>query len=94
MALWISWLPLQLIASRANRVSRIRLTWPHTGPMMAPAMNNNPKTTHSGPKINLRFRTKKELEQLRRIAREAGVSLNSFIRAAAIKAGNAQEDYK
>ena len=42
--------------------------WPYSGF----AMTNTPK-------INLRFRTRKEYDQIRREAKKAGQSLNSFI---------------
>jgi uncharacterized protein (DUF1778 family) len=32
-----------------------------------------------GPKINLRFRTRKELEDVRRAAREKGLSVNTYV---------------
>ena len=48
--------------------------------MVGPKSNTDRKNaTRKGPKINLRFRNKREVEDVRRVAKRMGMSINTYI---------------
>lgn len=48
--------------------------------MVGPKRQSGRKTaTRKGPKINLRFRNKREVEDIRKVAKRVGMSINTYI---------------